>query len=359
MALSAKQQITWWGIAMVVTLLVLYLLGDILLPFIVGMALAYLLDPFVDRFERMGLNRAISTAIVAVISFIVLGSAVVFFVPLLGIQIRELFGILPATLETFVAILQVHFPELISTDSQLGLSLNKFLGFFQNYTNEILIGIYSSFNLAWQAGTFLIIVPVVYIYTLADWDRLIARIDSLLPMDHKDTIRELAGEVDFILSSFVRGQFTICLILGLFYGLSLYLVGLKAGLIIGFIAGLISFIPFLGAILGGVLAIGLALFQFWESPLFISVVGLIFVSGQILEGNILTPKIVGKSVGLHPVWILFSLSAFGFLFGFVGLMVAVPMAAIIGVFLRFGVKQYLDGVLYLGKTGKHGKQKGD
>ena len=172
---------------MVVTLLVLYLLGDILLPFIVGMALAYLLDPFVDRFERMGLNRAISTAIVAVLSFVVLGSAVVFFVPLLGIQIRELFGILPATLETLVSILQVHFPELISTDSQLGLSLNKFLGFFQSYSNEILTGIYSSFNLAWQAGTFLIIVPVVFIYSLADWDNMIARIDSLLPMDHKET----------------------------------------------------------------------------------------------------------------------------------------------------------------------------
>lgn len=359
MALSAKKQIIWWGITLTIILLILFVLGDILLPFIVGMALAYLLDPFVDRFERLGLNRAISTGIVSVLSFLILGLAIVIFVPLLGVQFRELFGILPSTLEKLLGILKVLFPDIISENSQIGISLNKFLGFFQNYTNEIVNGIYSSFNVAWQAGTFLIIVPVVLIYTLADWDIMLAKIDSLLPVDHKETIRELAKEVDLILSSFVRGQLTICLILGLFYGISLYFVGLKAGLIIGFVAGLISFIPFLGSILGGILAIGLALFQFWEDPLFIGLVSLIFILGQILDGNFLTPRIVGKSVGLHPVWILFSLSAFGFLFGFVGLMVAVPMAAIIGVFFRFGLKQYLDGVLYLGKMGKQGKQEGD
>ncbi len=359
MALSARIQIIWWGITLTIIFLILYILGDILLPFIVGMALAYLLDPFVDRFERLGLNRAISTGIVSVLSFLILGSAVVIFVPLLGVQFRELFGLLPATLESLLDILKVLFPDIISEDSQIGISLNKFLGFFQSYTNEIVTGIYGSFNVAWQAGTFLIIVPVVLIYTLADWDVMVAKVDSLLPVDHKDTIRELAKEVDFILSSFIRGQLTICLILGLFYGISLYFVGLKAGLIIGFIAGLISFIPFLGSILGGILSIGLALFQFWDNPLYIGLVTLIFVLGQILDGNVLTPRIVGKSVGLHPVWILFSLSAFGFLFGFVGLMVAVPMAAIIGVFLRFGIKQYLDGVLYLGKIGKQGKQKGE
>ncbi len=350
MALSAKIQLIWWGITLSITLLLLYLLGDILLPFIVGMALAYLLDPFVDKFESFGLNRTISTGIVSVLSFLVLGSAVVIFVPLLGVQFRELFGILPATLEALLEFLKVLFPDIVSEETQLGISLNKFLGFFQSYTNEIVTGIYNSFNIAWQTGTFLIIVPVVLIYTLADWDQMIAKIDSLLPVDHKGTIRELAREVDFILSSFIRGQLTICLILGLFYGITLYFVGLKAGLIIGFLAGLISFIPFLGSILGGIISIGLSLFQFWDDPLYIVLVSLIFVLGQILDGNFLTPKIVGKSVGLHPVWILFSLSAFGFLFGLVGLMVAVPMAAIIGVFLRFGIKQYLEGTLYRGKA---------
>ena len=359
MALSTRIQIVSWGIALAVALLILYALGDILLPFIVGIALAYLLDPFVDRIERFGLSRVISTGIVSVLSFVILGTAVIVLVPLLGVQIRELFGILPATLESLLKILIVLFPDFISEDSQLGISLNKFLGFFQDYTNEIVTGIYSSFNVAWQAGTFLIIVPVVSIYTLADWDKMVAKIDSLLPVDHKGTIRELAKEVDFILSSFVRGQLTICLILGLFYSICLYFVGLKAGLIIGFIAGLISFIPFLGSILGGILSIGLALFQFWQDPLYIGLVCLIFVFGQILDGNYLTPKIVGKSVGLHPVWILFSLSAFGFLFGIVGLMVAVPVAATIGVFLRFGIKQYLEGGLYLGKKGRQGKQEGD
>ena len=162
-------------------------------------------------------------------------------------------------------------------------------------------------------------------------------------------MRRLASQVDKTLASFIRGQGTVCLILGTYYAISLMLAGLNFGLVVGFIAGLVSFIPYIGALVGGVLAIGLALFQFWGDWVSIGIIGGIFMVGQFLEGNILTPKLVGNSVGLHPVWLLFALSVFGSLFGFVGMLVAVPVAAMIGVFARYGIEQYKDSLLYRGK----------
>jgi predicted PurR-regulated permease PerM len=191
-----------------------------------------------------------------------------------------------------------------------------------------------------------------------------AKVDDLLPRDYVDTFRMLAREIDATLASFIRGQGTVCLILGTYYAVALMIAGLNFGLIVGFVAGLITFIPYVGALVGGSLAVGLALFQFWGSIevmdgdtvtyttnwLRIGIIGAIFGFGQFLEGNILTPKLVGGSVGLHPVWLLFALSVFGSLFGFVGMLVAVPIAAMIGVVLRWGVGQYKNSLLYRGKS---------
>ena len=194
-------------------------------------------------------------------------------------------------------------------------------------------------------------MPVVAFYLLLDWDNMIARIDKLLPREHRDTIRQLGRDIDQVLAGFVRGQVLVCLILGTFYSVALMLAGLNFGLIVGAIAGLVTFIPYIGALTGGALAIGLALFQFWGDWFQIGIVAGIFALGQFLEGNIITPRLVGKSVGLHPVWLLFALSAFGTVFGFVGMLVAVPVAAALGVFARFGIAQYLDSRLYRGDAG--------
>jgi predicted PurR-regulated permease PerM len=193
-----------------------------------------------------------------------------------------------------------------------------------------------------------VIVPVVAVYLLLDWDRMVAQIDSLLPRDHAPVIRRLARDIDKTLASFIRGMGTVCLILGAYYAIALMLVGLQFGLVVGFIAGLVTFIPYLGAVLGGVLAIGLALFQFWGDWVSIGLVAAIFVLGQMLEGNFLTPKLVGNSVGLHPVWLILALSVFGSLFGFVGMLAAVPIAAALGVVARFATEQYRESVLYKG-----------
>jgi predicted PurR-regulated permease PerM len=165
-------------------------------------------------------------------------------------------------------------------------------------------------------------------------------------------VRRLAGEIDAALASFIRGQGTVCLILGVYYAAALMLVGLQFGLVVGAIAGLLTFIPYVGAIVGGGLAIGLALFQFWGDWVWIIAVAAIFQAGQLVEGNILTPKLVGGSVGLHPVWLIFALSAFGALFGFVGLLVAVPVAAALNVLTRFVIEQYKDSLLYKGVAGR-------
>ena len=198
---------------------------------------------------------------------------------------------------------------------------------------------------------FIVVVPVVAFYMLLDWDRMISKIDGWLPRDHRPVIRKLADDIDTALAGFVRGQVSVCLILGTFYSVALMAAGLQFGLIVGAIAGLVTFIPYVGALMGGVLAIGLALYQFWGDWLQIGLVAGIFAVGQFLEGNIVTPKLVGKSVGLHPLWLIFALSAFGSLFGFTGMLVAVPVAAAIGVLVRFAIGQYLDSKLYSGHAG--------
>jgi len=183
---------------------------------------------------------------------------------------------------------------------------------------------------------------------LMDWDRMVAGIDDYLPRQHRDSIHIIARELDRVLAGFVRGQLTVCLIIGTFYAIALMVVGLNFGLLIGVFAGLISFIPFVGSIMGGLASLGVAAVQFWDDPVWIGVVGVIFALGQVAEGNFLTPKLVGNRVGLHPVWLLFALSGFGAVFGFVGLLVAVPAAAGIGVVGRFLLGQYKGGRLYQG-----------
>lgn len=348
MALSVKQQLQWWGICIVVFIVALWYMGDILLPFITGSAIAYLLDPVADRLERVGCSRFLATAIITISTLLFLSAGFVVLVPLLAQQFAELVASIPVYIKTLQEFLQDRVPSLMEPESVLRQSLSGLGDVVKDYGGKIIAGIFSSAMGAFNAVVFLVVVPVVMVYMLADWDIAVAKVDSWLPRDHADWIRELVREVDAVLAGFVRGQLTVCAILAVFYAVLLMIVGLNFGLVVGCVAGLLSFIPFVGAIVGGALAIGLAVFQFWAEPWWIAAVIVIFLVGQVLEGNFLTPKLVGKSVGLHPVWLLFALSAFGSLFGFVGMLVAVPTAAAIGVFFRFGVKQYLGSRLYKG-----------
>ncbi|CUH52826.1 AI-2E family transporter [Shimia marina] len=352
MALPAHKQFQFWGIFIVVFALILWALGDVLLPFILGGAIAYFLDPLADRLEDSGLSRAASTAVITVLGLLIFVVGILAVVPSLISQATELVDTLPevfAQLRTFVS---ERFPSLTQPDSVMSQTLHQIGTLLQERGGEVLQGALSSAMSLLNVLMLLVIAPVVAFYLLLDWDRMIAEIDRLLPRDHAPIIRRLAADIDKTLASFVRGMGTVCLILGTYYAVALMVVGLNFGLVVGFIAGLVTFIPYLGALIGGALAIGLALFQFWGEWFNIGLVAAIFMIGQMVEGNILTPKLVGKSVGLHPVWLLLALSVFGALFGFVGMLVAVPVAAAIGVLARFVTGQYMSSKLYRGLSEK-------
>jgi predicted PurR-regulated permease PerM len=218
-----------------------------------------------------------------------------------------------------------------------------------SWIGTVLSGVWASGQALLSILSLLVITPVVAFYLLLDWDRMVAKVDNLLPRDHRDAIHGILVDIDTAVAGFVRGQGTLCLVLGLFYGISLTLAGLNFGLLIGLFAGFISFIPYVGSITGLILSVGVALVQFWPDWIPVAIVAGIFFAGQFLEGNILQPKLVGERVGLHPVWVMFALFAFGALFGFTGLLVAVPAAAAIGVVVRFALARYKDSELYNGK----------
>ena len=349
MALPLKDQVKYWGIAITVIIVLLWQLGDVILPFVLGGAIAYCLDPIADRLERLGLSRVAAVAmitLVATLAFILLFLLVI---PTLIQQTAQLIETAPDLFNRLQNALTTRFPELMDESSTIHQQLIAIGETIQSKGGELFNGLLSSALGLINMLILLVVVPVVAFYLLLDWDNMTAKIDEMLPRDHLPVMRRLASQVDNTLASFIRGQGTVCLILGTYYAISLMLAGLNFGLVVGFIAGLISFIPYIGALIGGIFAIGLALFQFWGDWVSIGIIGGIFMAGQFLEGNVLTPKLVGNSVGLHPVWLLFALSVFGSLFGFVGMLVAVPVAAMIGVFARYGIEQYKDSLLYRGK----------
>lgn len=351
MALPVKLQLVYWGMAAVVFLLLLWLLGDVLLPFIVGGAIAYFLDPVADRLERAGLSRVGATVTISLIVLLLAVLLVLAVIPTLVQQLTGLINAAPDIAARLQAFLIERFPELADSTSTARQTLAQIAAGIQSRGGALAETLLSSAMSLVSAVVFIVVVPVVAFYMLLDWDHMMARIDSLLPRDHAPAIRRLGAEINAVLAGFVRGQLSVCLLLGTFYSVALMAAGLQFGLVVGAIAGAITFIPYVGSIVGGALAIGLALFQFWGDWLSIGIVAAIFAAGQFIEGNILTPKLVGGSVGLHPIWLLFALSAFGSLFGFVGMLVAVPVAAAIGVFVRFGTSQYQSSLLYRGYSG--------
>jgi len=200
-------------------------------------------------------------------------------------------------------------------------------------------------------ASLLVITPVVAFYLLLDWPRMVESIDGWIPVKQRETVRRLAGEIDGAIAGFIRGQALVCVFLGLWYGIGLTLVGLNFGFLIGIIAGLLSFIPFVGSLTALVVSVAVAIVQGWPSLWLLAMALGVIGVGQFIEGNILTPRLIGNSVGLHPVWLMFALIAFGSLFGFTGLIVAVPVAAAIGVLARFGIGQYLNSEFYHGGSG--------
>ena len=348
MTLPVRDQMKYWGLAMAALLLALWFLGHVMLPFLVGGAIAYFMDPVADRLERAGLSRAAATGTISVLALLLTTLLALAILPMLFNQLIDLVNEAPAIFRRLQAFVMERFPQVQDETSTLRQTLESIGKLIQSKGGELANTLVGSAMGVVSAIVFIVVVPVVAFYMLLDWDHMVAKVDDALPRDHAPTVRRLANEINVVLAAFVRGQISVCMAMGTFYGLTLMLAGLNYGLVVGVIAGAITFIPYVGALIGGALAIGLALFQFWGDWLSIGLVVAIFAAGQFLEGNVITPKLVGNSVGLHPVWLLFALSAFGSVFGFVGMLVAVPVAAAMGVLARFGLEQYKQSRLYTG-----------
>ena len=350
--MTAGEQARWWGIAAAVLLLFLYIFSAAVTPFLAGMAIAYFLDPLADRLERAGASRVLATAVITVLALGVTVGALLVVIPLVVDQTGQLIRAAPETIATVQGFIEDigrnYAPAAFGEGGVLFDAFNTVQQRVEEWSLSLLEGAFSSGLALIDFLALAVITPVVAFYMLLDWDRMVAEIDHWLPRRHAPNIRHLARQVDEVLGGFVRGQLAVMMILGVFYAAALLLVGLPFGVVVGMFAGLVSFIPFVGSILGGALSIGIAIVHFWGEWGWIVVVAAIFLFGQAVEGNVLTPWLVGNSVGLHPVWLMFALSAFGSVMGFVGLLIAVPAAAVIGVLARFGLQRYREGRLFLG-----------
>ena len=354
-------QIGFWVGVLLLLILLLWVFSGVLLPFAAAVALGYLLNPVADRLERLGLSRLGATLLIMVAFVLLLVVALVLIVPILGRQLVAFIEVLPS----YVFKLE----QLISSESErfgreyggsilqrLGLSAQAGVD-LRNSTTDLLVQAAqwaaSFLKSVWTNGaalvsviSLIIVTPVVAFYMLLDWEKMIATIDGLVPLRYRDTVRELAREIDAAMAGFLRGQSLVCLFLGAWYGIGLTLIGLNFGLLIGITAGLLSFIPYVGSLTALVLSSAVAIVQDWPQWKLLFMALGVFLTGQFLEGNILSPKLVGDSVGLHPVWLIFALLAFGSLFGFTGLITAVPLAAAAGVVLRFAVKRYRESPIF-------------
>jgi predicted PurR-regulated permease PerM len=367
MSIPLQRQLRFWLIGIVLFFLGVYVFRSVLLPFVAGMAMAYLLDPVCDRLERLGLSRTVATALVTLVflTLVVIGllllipvlvGQLLLLIPVLVGQIAGLIQNLPDYVEglrtqlaTLVQMIEARLDAEILTDVKQAIagSAKQIVVWATKMLGQVVSGGVAIANLL----SLLFITPIVAFYLLRDWDRLVDLIDSWLPRSMVETVRQEVSKVDQTLSGFVRGQATVCVLLGAFYAIGLTLSGLQFGLVVGLTAGLLSFIPFVGTMVGFVASFGLALVQF-DDWMRIGIVVAIFVVGQVVEGNVLTPKLVGDRVGLHPVWVIFALLAGGALFGFVGILLAVPVAAVLGVLIRYLLSRYLESGYFLGAGGE-------
>ena len=351
--MTLRRQVQFWVISLTAFIAFMFVFADVMLPFVAGMAVAYLLDPVCDRLEAMGMKRLWATLTILFSFILVLVLFFLLILPVLGNQLANFLEHFPDLIRKLQDLISRDLIERLAmaagmSAEDLQSSLTNLLGQGATWIGKLAQSLWSGGQALLSIISLFVITPVVAFYLLLDWDHMVARIDSWLPRDHVGEIRGLAREMDLAVAGFVRGQVSVCVILGLFYAIALGVVGLNFGLLIGMGAGLVSFIPFVGAGLGFLVSLGVALVQFWPDWPWILVVGGIFAVGQFLEGNILQPKLVGESTGLHPVTLMFALFAFGYLFGFVGMLIAVPAGAMIGVLARFGLRQYLASPLYTG-----------
>lgn len=350
-----ERQVLFWLAALLLFVLGMLLLKDVLLPFLVGMVIAYALNPLAERLVGHGLSRTWASAVVVAALLVVLGAALVLLLPLLASQVQQLATNAPGELERMRELFEAFARDRFGARfPDIKQGIDRAVGEASANWTTIAAGIAKS---VWAQGlalvnfmSLLLITPLVVFYLLVDWHPMLEKLNGWLPRDHQTTIRRLSTEINDAVAAFIRGQGLVCLVLGLFYALGLTLVGLKYGLLVGIGTGIASFVPIVGWALGLIVALVLAALQFGPQPGALAQVALVFAAGQALDAALLSPKLVGEKVGLHPVWLMVALFVFSYLFGFTGVLVAVPVAAAVGVLVRFAVEVYLSSSIYRGRS---------
>ncbi|MDH3620632.1 MAG: AI-2E family transporter [Gammaproteobacteria bacterium] len=333
-----------WLIAIALTGWVFYLLAPVLTPFVASALLAYMGDPLADRLQKLKMPRTLAVVTVFLITFIVLAALILLIGPLVSAQVSALFDALP---EIAQRVEQVWLPTILGwlniesgVDVGVGPFLAKYGEMFGSWSGKVLLSVSKSGGALAAAVLSLFLIPIITFYLLRDWDSITAHLAALVPESQRETILQLARESDEVLSAFLRGQILVMLALAFIYSLGLSLVGVKFAIAIGVVSGLVSFVPYLGFVFGiGIAGLTVAL---EPNPLW-HLVGVIatFSIAQFIEGSVLTPKLVGDRIGLHPVIIIFAIAAGGQLFGFFGILLALPAAAVISVLVRFAYNRYL------------------
>lgn len=357
--MTTQQKTTaFWIGALAVGALLFVLFRPILLPFVAGAAIAYALDPVADWLEANHIRRPLATFALLTAIIVAVLAVILLLLPLLITQFVDLVEGIP----NFITRLQELFGSALESDwaAFLGLdaesiraSMAGFMGQGLDVVTAVLGSLWTGGRVVLDVGSLLVVTPFVAYYLLRDWDAIVKWVDQLLPRDHAPEIRRLAAEMDEKVAAFVRGQVLVGFLLGCFYAAGLMMIGLNYGLLVGLMAGILSFIPYLGFAVGFFVSLAIALVQFWPDWIWLVAVVAVFMVGQLLEGYVLQPRLLGHRVGLHPVWLIFSLFAFGYLFGFLGFLLAIPLAAAVGVLLRYAIDRYRRSPLYEG-TGKSG-----
>lgn len=326
----------------------IFLIKSVLAPFICSLVIAYFLDPLVNLLnKKLKLSRGVATSLILGLFLIVLIAFISLLVPIIYNQFLSLLGALP---EYFQIIANDFYPKFSTLLNKFGFKLekdfshlvidNQFGARFSDLSQNIFENVITSSAALINVLSVIFITPILIFYLLKDWDILTKKINSLLPRAISSSAKKIASEIDKTLSGYIRGQFNVCLILALVYSSLLSLIGLNFGFLIGFLTGIFAFIPFVGMLFGVVAATIFGLLQWGFDFNYVIAITAVFVFGQILESNFLTPKLIGSKVGLHPVWIIFGLFAFGALFGFVGILIAVPLTAVFGVVIRHFANEY-------------------
>lgn len=346
-----RNQILFWSVSFLVLFTFVWLFKSVLLPFVLGIAVAYLLNPMVKLLGRIGFGRNAATIVILSGFFILLTALLAVITPVLYKEISALVDDLPSmsekltnaaapyqeSFQSFFGIQNGNTLDLLKENAGASLSAGK----------TILSGLKAGGAAVTSFLTVIVIMPIVAFFMMREWPHMLGWMQDLMPRHHKDTIMDLLGQMDTKLAGFVRGQITVATMLGLIYAIGLSLAGLKYGFLIGFFAGVFSIIPMVGSTLGLFIGVLVAWLQAGDL-MFVGIIAAIFIVGQLVEGNFLTPKFVGDSVGLHPLWVFFALMAGGALFGVVGMLIAVPVAAVISVMAGFLIRQYKLSSYYLG-----------